>query len=459
MGAGRRPLDSNSAFLIWKIVNRKHLVILLVLYLAFTLYNTFIPFNLRTNGPASVGAALQLVLSTPIVRVSLTDLVGNIILFIPFGILCALIGRRPAGWIVLPVTVMAAFCLSCAIEVTQTFFQDRIASRLDIINNTLGAFGGALVVLLVPETLARRLFHHARTLIHASPWTAVMVAMLVLALLRAWFPFDVAISVSEIKDGLKRAVIFPFQTITLKAWLALSPMPAQVKPFQWTEFISNLWFWGFWGYIATAGLKTAKGSTVFSSSLFRGAALVLPPCLLEAGQLFIGSRTVDINDVIAGIGGAIIGAGYGLLSNQADDAGDHKIKKGLIVPFYAYIVFNGLAPFDFHLPANGIAASLNVRQWVPFYAYFAKTSIWNIYDVAEALLYGAPLGWLLAARSNGTQPRSFRIWQPTIAAMTLGLFIEGCQLFLKTRTADITDPILMAVGAFSAAWLSNRSRL
>jgi len=438
------------------MANRKPLVILLVLYLAFTLYNTFIPFSLRSDGPDTIGSALAIVFFTPVVRVSLTDLAGNVILFIPLGLLCALIGRDLPALRVLPLTVLFGFGLSTAIEVTQTFFQARIASRVDIVTNTAGALIGATAVFSVPKSLARRFWADAQTLIRSSPWVAASLAMLALALLRAWFPFDVVISVSEVKEGVKQAVVLPFQTITLQSWWASGPMPAPAKPFQWPEFIGNLWFWGFWGYISTVAVKTARGPAGFAPALFFGAVLFLPPCLLEAGQLFIDSRTLDINDVISGLVGAAMGASCARLCNRTSA---HQIKKGLIVPFCAYIVFNGLAPFDFQLPANGIAVSLNVRQWVPFYAYFTKTSIWNIHDVAEALLYGAPLGWILAARSNGPYPLSFRIWLATIAAMTLGLFIEGCQLFLPTRTPDITDPLIMAAGAFSAAWLSNRTRL
>ncbi|MCR5793777.1 MAG: VanZ family protein [Solobacterium sp.] len=63
----------------------------------------------------------------------------NILLFVPFGLLYPLIRKTT-----LLKTVLYGFCLSLSIEILQFFFTVRIADVTDLINNTAGAFIGAV---------------------------------------------------------------------------------------------------------------------------------------------------------------------------------------------------------------------------------------------------------------------------------------------------------------------------
>lgn len=424
-------------------MNRRLLFTLLALYVAFTLYNTFIPFQLKSGGPPTLAAAARQVFLTGSHRISLTDVVGNIILFIPFGLLCALAARRVPALIAIPATVVAAFAFSSGIEIIQTCFAGRVAWRGDIVNNAIGAFFGVTAVFLVPRSLARRQRDRAVRLIRSDPWTAGLLAFFVIAALRAWFPFNVVISVSGLKQGLKAAVVVPFGTVTLKGLLSGSPIGAPL-PFDGFEFVADLWFWAFWGYLSTAVARSrapAAGLAV--------AVLLLPPVLLEAGQMFIGSRTLDVNEFISGVCGAVLGCVYFALGNHRRRCEAPKYEKGLAVPFLAYVLFVGLAPFDFDLAAS---ASPSAGHLFPFYAYFGHTSIWNLYDVFGALFCGAPLAFI-AFRNRGVPA-----WGTAVAALLLGIAVEAGQLFLPSRTADITDPLLMAAGAWITARVVTVSR-
>ena len=378
-------------------------------------------------------------------------MVGNIILFVPLGLLCGLLGRRAPALLVVPATAVLAFAFSTGIETVQTCFQGRVAWRGDIVNNTIGAFAGVAAVFLVPRPLARRAARQTGRLVRTDPLIAALLAFLIIAALRAWFPFNVAISVSDLKNGLKSAVVVPFDTITLKSWLTPGRVAAPLRPFNGFDFAGDIWFWAFWGYLATAAVHARAAALRFSPAFVLFTLLVLPPCLTESGQLFINSRTLDINEFISGLFGVCIGwAGCLAYMRRRPDT-PLKTEKGLVVPFLAYVLFNGLAPFDFQLPSPGGPPSLRVGQLVPFLAYFSHTSIWNLYDIAEALLYGAPLALIVSNKGNDNGSAVFRAWPAALAALFLGVLVEVGQLFLPSRTTDVTDPLIMAAGAWIAA--------
>jgi glycopeptide antibiotics resistance protein len=74
---------------------------------------------------------------TPPVKPSVvTNVVGNIFLFLPLGAALCLYGLRRRS------TVLVGFCLSAAIEFTQLFIPGRKTSSDDVLCNTLGALVG-----------------------------------------------------------------------------------------------------------------------------------------------------------------------------------------------------------------------------------------------------------------------------------------------------------------------------
>lgn len=78
----------------------------------------------------------------------LSDVVGNLLLFVPVGLALAGLSRtRHSGWL-LARTVALAASLSIAVELVQRLIPGRASDIDDVIFNTLGAFLGALGLLL-----------------------------------------------------------------------------------------------------------------------------------------------------------------------------------------------------------------------------------------------------------------------------------------------------------------------
>ncbi len=72
---------------------------------------------------------------------SFVESAANVLLFLPFGMLTALVQPAKRWWVAIPV----GFLVSCCIELGQLFFLSaRVASVADVLVNTTGAALGAM---------------------------------------------------------------------------------------------------------------------------------------------------------------------------------------------------------------------------------------------------------------------------------------------------------------------------
>ncbi|MCL6555166.1 MAG: VanZ family protein [Burkholderiales bacterium] len=115
----------------------------LFFYLALLVYGSLYPWHpLRVPQPEQFRFLLQ---PWP-AFVTRTDLLTNVLIYVPFGFLAArhLTARRRLRR-ALPLISLLALALSTALECGQLFVPERVASNLDIATNTLGALLGAVI--------------------------------------------------------------------------------------------------------------------------------------------------------------------------------------------------------------------------------------------------------------------------------------------------------------------------
>jgi len=121
-------------------VKKRVLAVLTVLYVAAVLAATLTPAGFPTrvfNGLFRGGGTAAVPASTP--RVDDVDVVANILMFAPIGLLFVLLARR--WWLALA----AAGALTVLIELVQLGIPSRIADVNDVLLNALGALIGAAV--------------------------------------------------------------------------------------------------------------------------------------------------------------------------------------------------------------------------------------------------------------------------------------------------------------------------
>jgi len=143
-----------------KISYKRHAGLLLLLISGLVAYNTFMPF--RFYGTLSkILFQIGQIEWTPFRRnghwVSWTDIIGNVILFIPVGCAALLYGmsRQMDKKSALRFAVFYSVGLSFMIETVQIVLRYRVTSVHDVLTNSLGGFAGATAVLSLHRERAR----------------------------------------------------------------------------------------------------------------------------------------------------------------------------------------------------------------------------------------------------------------------------------------------------------------
>lgn len=141
------------------------LMVLFLVYMAFLFYIVFFAWNYGSSfGPVGPGGrnynlepglSIERILRySPDATNPVRILGGNILMFIPFGMLFPLLvflflNRRMT---VVAVTFVSAL-LSLFIEVNQFLFTYRVANVDDVLLNSLGGFLGAIIYLIIRKKL------------------------------------------------------------------------------------------------------------------------------------------------------------------------------------------------------------------------------------------------------------------------------------------------------------------
>ena len=435
------------------------LKILSIVTVFFILYNTLMPFKLYTEWWKIARHLNRVELIPMIIKGKmnpLTDLVGNVLLFIPFGffvMLYYLAQHRPKNG--LRITIWGML-FSLSIEILQIGFRYRTPSTTDVIMNTIGTAVGVISAKIYFRYWAARVQRFIEMTLENEPITLILILIILVQFFGSLLPFNVTITVSDLKRALAHANIQPFGVKPLGLLFGASHKYAANMTFSKTKFFGNIIFYAIYGYLTMYAYfqywrQRKEGKWILL------ALLILYFPLLEITQFFIKSRTSDINDVISGYSGAFFGVIL-FLAVKKDEwfTGLKTIRlKHFIVPvalYLFYIFYTGLSPFRFTTDLAAIRPNLKIHVLVPFYAYYKVTSLWNIYDLLESFFMLMPLGfiWALIKNKDGVSKRAEM--QALFLGLLIASFIELAQVFLPTRTGEITDVIMMTFGCYSGAW-------
>lgn len=439
-------------------MNRKIINVLTFLFVAFILYNTLIPFHFQMQGK-EFGELVTNFETHFFVHegrlAPLTDIAGNFLLFIPLGLLIYLWFRqhRIRGGVILG--SIAGFCLSLTIEFLQLFIVERTSAMTDIIMNTAGTFFGAFFTAVYFMTISRYANQYLKKIVKEQPVVLILIVILLFQIVGSIIPFNVSITVSDLKKSLKNVNFFPFQNLSLGSYLFDSPTKFDKTVFNWYAFIENALFWAVWGYIASICLFL-YWKEKFKGKIFYLFVLLFPPLLLEFMQFFIVSRFCDINDIISAWIGVLFGV-FLYMSLRPHRISAHVTREiflGAISIYFIFLLFTGLQPFDFNFSPDGPVRLLNHNAIIPFYSYFKKTSIWNIYDLINSLFYFIPISLYLSDYLKSKAWNWGSIYLTTgILGFSTGALIEMFQIFSSSRVAEITDSLLYATGGLLGTFI------
>ncbi len=425
-----------------------------VLFAAFIVYGGTIPFHFLGDG----GAVLQKLREVPLNpflspdtgrRLSIPDVVQNILLYLPFGALGFLAvrnggrgapnvgrgfspgGHRNVGRAFRPgvrrlvLVTFLGMALSTFVESLQLLTSDRVSSLGDVAANTAGACLGAVAAWQLRESVARGLRRlRAEGLADVDELRPLAIAALVLVV-AFWQPFDATLELGTIVGKVRslQGDLWQFTglrdegtSIMLSAFLA-------------TTLASYLSVLGE----RRAGMKAAA----------LGAGLV---CLLEASQLFIGSRMPGLWDALVGCTGVAIGAALWSVASRIIWP---RLWLGVLLALtLAAASLQMLSPFE-------IAPAYRTFGWFPFLGYYSHTTFETLSHVIELMLLYFPLGfWLARSRREPAGPLGPAGLLALALLLTLAIAapIEYLQGWVVGRYPDVSD---VGVSLFGA-WLGVR---
>ncbi|UCE03751.1 MAG: VanZ family protein [Candidatus Latescibacterota bacterium] len=403
---------------------------LLVTYCLFVTYTTLLPFRFSLDR-ATLAANLDRISWHPLHNVyglpaPAFDLVGNIIFFMPLGVLAYLAQRRRTGSDRARIARATAWglALSLAVETLQLLTPGRSPATSDLLTNTLGALLGAVVTAAAwrwkRSGRFRRLAHRVRT----RPGGTAAAGLVMVVMLQGLLPFDPSLrSAARALEALRAAPWIGAGADNLHA----APVYALLA-----------------GVLLFPALKRSRRRRLTRFALVLAAVLV-GSTLLEAAQLVLHSRTTALLDVVA----ALLGSSVGILV------------AGFVWrrPRHAWAWVTG----GYTLGLVSVTL-LDVRPWITVSRWLGLTSSARVEpslsivtgSLLHLLLY-APLGYLVARRHHlQTDPSSWKLgaWVATACA-SVALLLETTRL-LVLGGADgwrlVSASLGGLVGAYACAW-------
>ena len=323
------------------------------------------------------------------------DLLANLLLYLPLGgsLALALRGRLGVAGIGL-LALLLGGSVSLAIETLQLFDAGRDTRGSDLVLNTLssGLGVGLALLLRAPPRLAGA--------------AGEPVALLLLgAGLGAWlFPYVPAIDLQAWKNALKPLLLAP----------ALAP----------AALFASLGFWLLAAEAAAAGLGTLLPPALAASAVLLFA--------LAAKVLVVGSQ-LTLSDALGLLGALAL---WLALSRQAASR-----RAGWLLALLALgVVLERLAPFAFG-PAQGFGL-------VPFRSFLEAGGFGaGIRSGLQKLFLYGGLIWLARRAGLGVLPAA-------ALGMALALLTSLGQIWLPSRSAEITDAVLAGLAALLIAGLT-----
>jgi glycopeptide antibiotics resistance protein len=400
--------------------------VLLVLWGLFIVYGTMLPFDFSASGE-QVQERLQRLAEHPWHFGSRTDLISNVLLFMPWGFLLAMwLAGRGARFIAsLILALISGALISASVELGQLFAPSRTTSFMDLLTNTSGSMLGALIGWPWALWVWPRLSIRIRQLIASRPLAGCALAVAAGLVFAGLTPFDVSLDVGDLKAAVAKARPIPFGPP-----IRGSAPPA--KPWSWAgELLS-------WTLVGGLGVLAARESG-WRGARALGGVVALSGALslaIEALQIIIPSREIDMTSVVLSLLGAAFGAS--VVGRSGSGPARRWITPALLI-WGAVVALSAWAPLNFAWPQPPF---LRPERFVPFWSYYVRTGVEDLADLFGQVLAFVPLGALLAVRCS---------WRSVAGAAAIGLgcgfVLELGQIFLPDRTAELTDVLSSAVGA------------
>jgi VanZ family protein len=382
--------------------------IFLFLYLLFILYGSLIPFTDWRNPAQSLMEVWQ---QTGREHVSRSDLLTNILAYIPFGFLfCSICSERLGTFGKILITTIIGSILSFSMEYTQLYLPSRTSSPIDLLLNTLSTLLGALAFgLLGKGSNIGEWFGEWRQN-HFIDGRVADIGLSVIALWSAsqLAPFLPSIDVGSMKDGLK------------PLWSMLQDL-SRFNGYRYVIYALNI---GSLGFILLL-IKKNRARVPAWLCLYCGATFL--------GKITITGRQLSFEALAGLVSGVVLT--FGLIKQSKSNL----IIAGVCFVAVAFIV-EELRP---EMSADMSAGVYHDFNWIPFDAQMTE-NVSGVVTIIEGLWPFAALGFFAVARASAG--RRIKIFPIGVYLSIVVFSLEYAQCFIIGRYPDITTVMLAVVG-------------
>lgn len=345
---------------------------------------------------------------------SRSDLVTNVLVYIPFGLLVAFALQSRRRWpAVVAVTLGCGAGLSLSMETLQLFLAGRVSSLTDILTNTIGtALGTALSLTFSPRTaLGRRL----RALRHYW-FQSGRMADLGLVILGLWTLAELSPLIPVLSGPSIAANL-------LRLWQNLSA-PSSFNP---AQALSTMLYVTALGFLTTTLLQKGRHLTLLFPAFIIAVLLLKVPLV---------SRQVTW-ETIAGFG-----AGVALFLTAGGHARSRAALFGIIAVTAGYLI--GQWGYS-TLPALELPKHFN---WIPFRSQIGRAT--RLADILAAVWPFLAAAYLVLVLNPRNTTRAALLGAALV--VTLSFSLEWRQRLIAAGYPDIT-PVILALAAWVLPWL------
>ncbi|WP_068636885.1 VanZ family protein [Thauera butanivorans] len=355
---------------------------LLVLIAVLIAYGSVYPFDFS---PHAAGLEEFIALFTsPELAMGRGDLVGNLLLFAPYGFIAALHARtKPA----LMRLLWLGAALALVLQIVQLWLPSRVPVLGDVVINiagmALGVAAARLAAPLLPSTAGSK-----------SPSTLFPASLMLCWFTYQWFPLVPTIDLQNVINALKPLLLSPQLDIartlhTAVAWAAFFKLSEHVL------------------------VKHGTAPTLAAAAL----------AIVAAKAMIVGA-SISLNNVL----------GLGLAIAMLPWRSKPTALPALIVAMLLSLFVSGLSPFS-------MQSTPQAFHWIPFTGMLEGDMGNNLMSLVEKVYFYGALILLMAWHGARPMPAAFAV------AICLAI-IEAAQIFIVGRTAESTDPALALILGF-----------
>ncbi|MCI0437159.1 MAG: VanZ family protein [Gemmatimonadetes bacterium] len=382
------------------------------------------------NGDSQLVERVREALAPQLSGRDIVDAIRNVLLFAGWGAVWVITSPRGPARPMLVRAALTGAAISASVEGAQLLTETRVASILDLVTNTLGAIGGALVIALI--VLVARAGHGRRSYL-GVPAVLLAGGYGMSTLFEAFSPI-------ARQQRLLEAWGPPLERLTL-ALEHLREAPIAALP------LLDVVLFAPAGALAVAAWAEAGlpyGTAAMRVTLIGAIGYALAELGRGAAGYAIAPGAWLLH--VAGLGaGALLAARW--IPVFTREVRGRARPAAVIATYAGVLALWSLRPFVPEVDGRSIVAKLSPGRFIPLFAYRERVDVFTTADVIIPAFQFLAAGCLLAVWPLRRRGGLSRI----LPAVWLAGGLEVGQILVSGRTFDVTD-ILIASASAALGW-------